>query len=393
MADKVGFRRVAEWVQSDEDIRAIVVSAGGKTSASKKVTDLLLDAGNSILSGASIKKSLNQFIERVLADAESIGLDNFIKDELMKIEQGVEKDLSLDFILSRGEYFYAKLFSAYYGLPFVDSKDLIGFHKEGSLNFGLCEFQIERAYERYGRFVCGGFYGATPNGKIKTFTRGGSDFSGAIIARGLKAKEYLNFTDVDGIFPFAPNIKKSSPIKEISFDTVRLLGEFGSTVLHPASVLPLYGADTRIIVKNTFNKGAIGTLVKEFCDSVPFAFAIKNGVKYLKIVKRGKGYNLAKILQGQKEKVILYAASLDFLELCYDGEIGEQLIKELCLDFCQIQENVSALYFTLCENSIEKICNLQNAKLPLQVSFFDCGCYVVVREENLKKCLQIILKN
>ena len=82
MADKVGFRRVAEWVQSDEDIRAIVVSAGGKTSSSKKVTDLLLDAGNSILSGASIKKSLNQFIERVLADAESIGLDNFIKESI-----------------------------------------------------------------------------------------------------------------------------------------------------------------------------------------------------------------------------------------------------------------------------------------------------------------------
>lgn len=393
MADKIGFRRVAEWVQCEEDIRAIVVSAGGKTSKSKKVTDLLLDASNSIFSGASIKKSLNQFIERTVSDAESIGLENLIKDELMKIEQGVEKDLSLDFILSRGEYYYAKLFSAYYGLPFVDSKDLIGFHKDGTLNIGLCEFQIERAYEKYGKFVCGGFYGATPNGRIKTFTRGGSDFSGAIIARGLKANEYLNFTDVDGIFPFSPSIRKSLPIKEISFDAVRLLGEFGSTVLHPASVLPLYGTNTRIIVKNTFNKEAIGTVVKEFCDIAPFAFAVKNDVTYLKMVKRGNGYNLAQILQGQKAKVILYASSLDFLELCYDGEISELQIKELGLDFCQIQKGVNALYFTLCDSSIKKICSLQNAKLPLQVGFFDFGCYVIISQENLKECLQIVLKN
>ena len=309
MADKVGFRRVAEWIRNDEDIKAVVVSAGGKTANSKKVTDLLLDASTLIFRGEGIKKSLNQFIERVLLDAKAIGLENFIDDELMKIEQEVEKDLSLDFILSRGEYCYAKLFSKYYGLPFVDSATLIGFYEDGKINFGLSEFQISRAYAKYGRFVCGGFYGALPNGKIKTFTRGGGDFSGAIVAKGLKAQEYLNFTDVDGIFSFSPSLGKSEPIKEISFDTVRLLGEFGLSVLHPASVLPLYGTDAKIIVKNTFNKNSSGTVIKEKIDSEPFAFAIKRNCYFIKMVKRGNGYTLNKSIYSEENKIIFLNCS------------------------------------------------------------------------------------
>ena len=393
MANKDGFRRVAELVQNDECIKVIVLSAGGKTDKSKKVTDLLLDASERIFGGESIVKSLSQFTERVLGDAEAIGLGNFIEDELMKVGLEVEKDLSLDFILSRGEYYYSKLFSKYYGLPFVDSKDLIGFQKDGNLNMGLCEFQIERAYEKYGRFVCGGFYGSMPNGKIKTFTRGGSDFSGAIAARALKALEYLNYTDVDGIFPFAPSIKRSLPVKEISFDAVRLLGEFGSTVLHPASVLPLYGSGIQIVVKNTFNRAAVGTVVKENCSVIPFAFAIKSNCTYVKMVKRGKGYNLVKRLKDDGVNIICFSASLDFLEFCYEGCFNERSAIEKDLDFCKIQEDVSVLFFTSSQLAIQKISNLQLCEMPLLVSFLECGCYVAIRAEDVNDAVGIVLKS
>ncbi|MBR2384198.1 MAG: hypothetical protein IKA99_01165, partial [Clostridia bacterium] len=372
-----------------EDIKTIVLSAGGKTAQSKKVTDLLVDASNAIFKGEGIVKSLNPFVERVLGDAGAIGLENSIKDELMKIEQEIEKNLSLDFILSRGEYFYSKLFSAYYGLPFVDSASLIGFYKDGSLNMGLSQFQINRAYEKYGKFVCGGFYGALPNGEIKTFTRGGGDFSGAIVAKSLCARQYVNFTDVDGIFPFAPSEKVSEPIKEISFDKMRLLGEFGASVLHPASVLPLYGTETEILVKNTFNKSAEGTKVKENSFETPFAVAIKEKCVYCKMVKRGKGYNLANLIDGNYAKVICQVSSLDFLQVCFSGSWKEEF-KHKGLDFCQVQEDVTVFYLTPCETSSNLVAKVQKIAGVLLVGVFDCGVYIATIGEGVKSVKKLI---
>ncbi|MBR2336777.1 MAG: hypothetical protein IKA61_02405 [Clostridia bacterium] len=393
MADKEGFRRVAEWIRSDDQIKAIVLSAGGKAKGSKKVTDLLLDASQLIVKGESISKALNPFLERVISDAEAIGLVSLIKDELMTIGQEVEKDSSLDFILSRGEYFYAKLFAGYYGLPFIDSARLIGFYSNGRLNMGLSEFQIEKAYEKQGKFVCGGFYGSLSNGKIKTFTRGGSDFSGAIVARGIKAGEYLNFTDVDGIFPFLPTKENCLPIKEICFDTVRLLGEFGTTVLHPASVLPLYGTGTQITVKNTFNKCAQGTLIKEESNERPFAAAIKSECRFLKIIKRGKGYELYSRLVKEGGKIICGACSFDFVEICIEDDPQEMSLNAKDLDFCQIQEDVSVFYLTPCEKTAMSVKRLQSLQIALFIGVFDYGAYVAVKENYKNQAQKAIFEN
>jgi hypothetical protein len=307
----------------------------------------------------------------------------------MKIGQEVEKNLSLDFILSRGEYFYAKLFSLYYGLPFIDSANLIGFYQNGALNMGLSQFQIVKAYEKYGKFVCGGFYGALPNGQIKTFTRGGSDFSGAIVAKALNAQRYLNFTDVDGVFPFAPSIKQSAPIKEISFDKIRLLGEFGATVLHPASVLPLYGEGTEIIVKNTFNQSAIGTVVKERSLSEPFAVGVKENCSYAKLIKRGCGYELHSRFSNCN-KIICSVASLDFEEICFEGEFSEEFIQSMGLEFCQLQTGVAIFYLTLCDKTKEIISLLQKQRATVFVSIFESGAYLAVKSENVNKVKEIV---
>ena len=387
MASKDGFRRVAEWVRSDGDIKAIVVSAGGKTDKGKKVTDLLLDAGKSISLGESVGRALTPFIERVLQDAESLRLAKYIKDELMTVGQEVEKDFSLDFLLSRGEYFYAKLFSLYYGIPFVDSKELIGFYEDGRLNLGLSEYRISKAYEKFGQFVCGGFYGGLASGKIKTFTRGGGDFSGAIVARGLKAKEYINFTDVDGVFSYDPKEKNAEIIKEISFDTVRLLGEFGATVLHPASVLPLYGTDMRILLKNTFNNDASGTVIVENSIEKPFAIAKRGGCSYVKALKREFGYSLRECVLNEDVKVICSASSMDFFEACYLGDLKN-------LDCClQINGGVTVFYLTPSIKSNELLNSIQQLKIALFVSVFSGGIYVAVQADKESEVLQIIYES
>ena len=258
---------------------------------------------------------------------------------------------------------------------------------------GLSEYQISKSYEKYGRFVCGGFYGGLPNGKIKTFTRGGSDFSGAIVTRAIKASQYLNFTDVDGVFPFDPKIKESKPIDEISFDKIRILGEFGTTVLHPASVLPLYGTPSQIQVKNTFNKHAKGTLITQNCIKTPYAVAKKQNCSYVKIINRGKGYSTCNFMASIKKKVYCCLYALDFVEFCIEGTFSDELLREQNIDFCQIQDNVTVCYLTSSKETEKAIERIQELKLAVMINVFDYGAYIVFKEENKQEVLGIIYDN
>ena len=392
MADKGGFERVADWLLKDKEIKVAVLSAGGKTKGNAKVTDLLVDAWDKINSGEGIDKSFQPFFNRVKFDATQLGLLNFINEELMKIEQEVEKDFSLDFVLSRGEFIYAKLFSAFCGVPFLDSKNLIGFYEDGKLNLGFSEYQIKRAYEKYGRFITGGFYGAFPNGKIKTFSRGGSDFSGAIIAKGLNACEYLNFTDVDGVYSIDPKLAKGEVVKEISFDFIRLLGEFGAGVLHPASVLPLYGSDTVIRLKNTFNPLAEGTLIKEDCSSVPFAVALKRDCCLVRGYAREGGYKIIESLSKLNLKIAHSTASADYAEACvFDMPILQNMLG-LNLKTINIESGFTFFYLTPTDKTNDVVNALKKDKILRFVSSFKNGVYLAVKSEDEKEVLKALVK-
>lgn len=392
MADKDGFERVADWLLKDKEIKVAVLSAGGKTKGNAKVTDLLVDAWDKICVGEGINKSFQPFFNRVKFDAKQLGLLNFINEELMKIEQEVEKDFSLDFVLSRGEYIYAKLFSAFCGVPFLDSKILIGFYEDGKLNLGFSEYQIKRAYEKHGRFITGGFYGAFPNGKIKTFSRGGSDFSGAIIAKGLNACEYLNFTDVDGVYSIDPKLAKGEAIKEISFDFIRLLGEFGAGVLHPASVLPLYGSDTVIRLKNTFNPLAEGTLIKEECSSVPFAVALKRDCCLVRGYAREGGYKIIESLSKLNLKIAHSMASADYVEACvFDMPILQNMLG-LNLKTINIESGFTFFYLTPTDKTNEVVYRLKKEKILRFASSFKNGVYLAVKSEDENEVLKALVK-
>jgi len=391
MADRRAFCKVAEWLQKDNSIQAVVVSAGGKTSKCKKVTDILIESANKIEKGESVYKSLLPFFDRVKFNAESVGVYNKIKDELMKIEQEVERGFSLDFILSRGEFIYAQMFSHFIGVRFVDSKDLIYFYDDGLVNLGYTEFKIKEEYEKNGRFITGGFYGGYRNGRIKTFSRGGSDFSGAIVARSLMADEYLNFTDVDGIYSFNPSItSKVEIIKEINFDTVRLLGEFGAGVLHPASVLPLYGTGIQIRLKNTFNKTAEGTVIKENTNETPFAVAMKP-CRFIRLRKRGEGYKLLQNFTAENEEIVFAICNLDQVDVCFLGETaGEEIAKRTGADYLAEEDKSVVFYFSKNEKSSNIIEILRKEGVIKGETAGKFGRYVCLAEKWAKKVIELL---
>ncbi len=387
MADDLGFLKVAEWALADKDIKAVVVSAGGKTKTCKKVTDLLLNGVERIRQGQSVKKSLTPFFDRVLFDAQKIGVENFITDELMKIEQEVEKDFSLDFVLSRGEFVYAKMFSKYSGMRFVDSKDLIGFYDDGRLNLGYSEFKINDEYQKRGAFLTGGFYGAYQNGKIKTFSRGGSDFSGSIIARGIRASKYLNFTDVDGVYSIPPNLAKSQILERVSFDQIRLLGEFGASVLHPASVLPLYDTGAEIEIKNTFNKNCKGTLVSQNFSGEPFAVAICKNCELLQIKKQNDARETYKKIVESNVEIICSAVSLDVVEICFKENANENVEKNVLANYYK-KEKVSVMFFLKSDIAKVNVERLKKLKIARMTVDFAYGTFVVIGEGETLKAVE-----
>ena len=382
VADEKGFNAVADWLQKDKDIKAVVLSAGGKTKTCKKVTDLLIDAYKKIEDGAPISVALLDFNDRVRFDAEKVGLKNFIDNQLKKIEQEIENNLSFDFILSRGEFVYANLFAKFYGVRFVDSATLIKFNENGLVNYGYCQYKIKEEYEKNGFFITGGFYGSYQNGKVKTFSRGGGDFSGAIVSKGLLASEYLNFTDVDGVYQFDPKIVDNGVIDELSFDLVRILSEFGAGVLHPASVLPLYGENISIRVKNTFNKHFKGTLILENTTEKTFAVALKRGVKFLKVKRRGYGYDILKECY-KNLKVICSANTLDTSCVCYEGDFSVESFAEKFLTEYAVENGLcSFFYLSDSERSKRIITAVENNKIALFTVSFKIGYYVVVDAKN-----------
>lgn len=336
MASAERFATVAKRVLCDKDVKAVVVSAGGKIDGEIKVTDELLSAYNRIKSGESEEKSLAGFSRRILELGEKIRTKTDVIKELREIGRGLLKADRPDFILSRGEYLYSKLFAEYVGMKFIDAADVIKFYDDGKLNLGYTEYLADVARKKYGSFVTGGFYGSTVGGEIRVFPRGGGDMSGAIIARGIKADEYHNFTDVDGICRIDPKIAgKEYLIDEISFSEVRRLAEFGAGVLHGDSVLPLFGTGARIIVRNTFSDSFCGTVVKE--NAAPtFCAAIRSGYKYVKARSFGGGYGLF----AKSGRAVLIRSDADYAEAVCESDVfsGAETQSE--------RDGISVLYAT-----------------------------------------------
>ena len=265
LADAEKFREVKSIIEMEPRRRYIVVSAPGKRyEGDIKVTDLLLGI-SSKNDEKERKEALGLAKERFLSMEEELktGLD--LDLEFTEIEKKIEnlsgEELS-DYLASRGEYLNAKLLSLFLGYDFVDAEDLVKFNEEGKFDENLSDTLLQEELIKHRTAVVPGFYGSKANGKVKTFDRGGSDISGAIVAAASNADVYENWTDVPGLLMADPGIvEKPISVPVITYRELREMAYLGAEVMHPDAVIPVIGKGIPIRICNTSNPEHPGTLI------------------------------------------------------------------------------------------------------------------------------------
>ena len=314
MANSATITQVADIVRADSERRYVVVSAPGKrTSADIKVTDALYACHRERAEKGSCKEAFAVIRKRFLDIEKELGIDISVASELDAIEKAIDAGASADYTASRGEYLSARVLAALLGYEFVDTASLIKFDKDGALLLDLSLDNIRDRLASVDRAVLPGFYGTDNENEIKTFSRGGSDISGAIVARAMSASVYENWTDVDGFLTADPRIVKDPDIIScLSYKELRELAYMGAEVLHPESVFPVRTAGIPINIKNTFNPSAAGTMI------VPDGKVPAAGGKVITGIAGRKGFTIINIEKDMMNREIGFGRkALSILE--YEG--------------------------------------------------------------------------
>lgn len=270
VANATQFKKVKDIVLTNDANNArnaVVISAlGKKEKGDSKITDLLYLLHAHLKYNVPYTNIYEMIKERFGKVKTELNLTLDLDKEFNELEKSLTKDIKEDFLVSRGEFITSKLMAEYLGYGFVDAADVIKFNYDGTVNYELTYELIEKAYLEKGKIVVPGFYGAYPNGTIKTFSRGGSDITGAIVAAALKATYYENWTDVSGILMTDPRIiSKAKAIKEITYAELRELSYMGASVLHEHTVFPVQKANIPIKILNTNSPLDAGTIIREDC--------------------------------------------------------------------------------------------------------------------------------
>ncbi|MDD6995308.1 MAG: aspartate kinase [Candidatus Borkfalkiaceae bacterium] len=268
MADGNVISRVKKIVEADAERRYVVVSAPGKRyGADVKITDLLYAAVNAAKDGdvATFEKNYSKISERFIGILKELNCSAEFTEEitadLAEIKNRIVSEKEEDYAASRGEFLAAKIMARLLAVPFVDAVEIIFFNADGT----LCEKTYEAVYARLRnvkRAVIPGFYGRGADGRVKTFSRGGGDITGAVIAAGARASLYENWTDVSGFYACDPKIVSSPQrISSLSYAELRELSYMGASVLHSESVFPVRAAGIPIHILNTFRPEEKGTKI------------------------------------------------------------------------------------------------------------------------------------
>ncbi len=264
VADAIQIRKLSDIVKADDAIKYVVVSAPGKRYADdSKVTDLLYLCKTHIEHKIPYEQIFQVIYDRFMAVEADLGVDVDIKAELRRIKKNIEDGASVDYIASRGEYLNAMIIAAYLGFDFVDAQDIIKFNDKGKLMEDMTNELIGKRLAKHECAVIPGFYGEKlEDGTIKTFSRGGSDITGALVARATNADVYENWTDVSGFLMADPRIVKDpKPIEKISYMELRELSYMGASVLHEEAIFPAKAEGIPINIRNTNRPEDPGTMI------------------------------------------------------------------------------------------------------------------------------------
>lgn len=264
VANAKQFQKVKQIVEADPSRRYVVVSAPGKRNSSdNKITDLLylLDAHRQYHVDAS---NVYRLIRQRFVDIKTeLGLKQPIEKELDTFYTHLNQYTQAE-IVSRGEYFCAKLMAEYLGYQFVDAKGIIRFHLDKTIDMEATAKKLQAKMAQYDNFVFPGFYGSTSNNQIQVFSRGGGDITGSILARCLNADMYENWTDVSGFLMADPKIvDHPKQITHITYSELRELSYMGASVLHEEAIFPVKEVNIPIHILNTNHPEEQGTIIQE----------------------------------------------------------------------------------------------------------------------------------
>ncbi len=265
LASAEQFRKVADIIKAEDSRRYVVPSAPGKRfSADTKVTDMLYHCYEAAENGQDTKELLDGIAARYNEIIDGLGLDLSLEKEFAEIAVQFQKKAGKEYAASRGEYLNGIVLANYLGFEFVDAAEVIFFHEDGTLNVDKTDEMLKNCLQSRKNAVIPGFYGAQDDGTIRTFSRGGSDITGSLVAKAIHADLYENWTDVSGFLVADPRIIDNPKVIEaITYRELRELSYMGAGVLHEEAIFPVRREGIPINIRNTNAPQEAGTLIVE----------------------------------------------------------------------------------------------------------------------------------
>ena len=270
LASAEQYRKVAAIVKADPERCYVVASAPGKRCSDDiKITDMLYDCYRLASKKLPFDEQFAKIEERYDGIIADLGLDLSLREEYDIIRMALRTRAGEDYVASRGEYLGCLILAEFLGFTFIDAESGIFFREDGTFDDRRTYATIDAILANVENAVIPGFYGSMPNGTIKTFTRGGGDISGAIVARAVHADIYENWTDVSGMLMADPRIVKNPRvIEEITYRELRELAYMGASVMHEETVFPVKEANIPINIRNTNAPDDPGTMIVPSSDKI-----------------------------------------------------------------------------------------------------------------------------
>ena len=265
LANAEQFQKVGDIIRSEESRRYVVPSAPGKRfSSDTKVTDLLYACYDKAEEGVDFSDVLAEIKERFYEIIKGLNLDLSLEEEFKQIEADFKAQAGKEYAASRGEFLNGKVMAAYLGYEFIDSATVIRFDKSGNFDADKTDRLLTKRLQKCERAVIPGFYGGMEDGTVKTFSRGGSDVTGSLVAKAIHADVYENWTDVSGFLVTDPRIVEDPAVIEtITYRELRELSYMGATVLHEDAIFPVRKEGIPINIRNTNRPEDKGTFIVE----------------------------------------------------------------------------------------------------------------------------------
>lgn len=364
LAEASQIKKAVKIIKDNPARRFVVASAPGKRfSDDIKITDMLYKCHAQSKNGEDFSETLKKISDRYEEIIKELGISFDIAAEIETIKKNLEKGTAPDYPASRGEYINSKIIAKFLGWPFVDAAEIIFFDEKGILNEEKTFKTAGEKLKALDYAVIPGFYGSMPDGSIKTFSRGGSDVTGSIIARSVNADLYENWTDVSGMLSADPRIVNAPKVIEyITYTELRELSYMGASVLHEDAVFPVRRAGIPINIRNTNKPDDKGTLItaslpKNITKSPVTGIAGRKGFTSIRIEKTmmnsetGFGARLLYIFSRNGIPFEHCPSGIDTISVVVNSELFDnrreiilrEIKNELNPDFITIEKNLASI--------------------------------------------------